>query len=449
MLNENLLKILSKNMLTDGFPLIMDLDKSRENIIYDSMTNTEYIDFFTGFASIPISYNHPQMTNQDFIQEIGRYSLVKVTNSDIYTKQFVEAVLAFKNFALPDYLKYIFFIDGGALAVENALKAAFDWKLKKNAGKYSTHPNKLKIIHFNESFHGRSGYTLSLTNTDPIKIAGFPKFNWPRINNPKIKFPIEENFHFVKSEEEKALQKIKMILETNSEEIAAIIIEPIQGEGGDNHFRKEFLQALEKISKTNDVLFIVDEVQTGMCMTGKIWAHQHFDLTPDIVCFGKKTQVCGILAGNRLDEVDDHVFKVSSRINSTWGCNLVDFIRLKQYIKIIQDENLLLNAEIQGKYLLERLYHLQEIFPEMVSNVRGQGLFVALDLPNQEIRDEVLKMLFKNRVIFVGCGKNSIRFRPILDISKKQIDIVMSKWYKVLLDLKKSTPLLLKKVQSN
>ena len=317
MVVTNLLNILSKNMLTDGFPLIMDLDRSKGNTIYDTISDTEYIDFFTGFASIPISYNHPKINNQEFIQEIGKYALVKVTNSDIYTKQFIEAVLTFKEFAVPKYLKYIFFIDSGALAVENALKAAFDWKLKKNAGKYSVQPDKLKIIHFKEAFHGRSGYTLSLTNTNPIKIAGFPKFNWPRINNPKIKFPIEENILSVKTEENKALQKIKMIIETNAKEVAAIIIEPIQGEGGDNHFRKEFLQNLEEIANKNDVLFIVDEIQTGMCLTGKIWAHQHFNLTPDIVCFGKKTQVCGILAGKRLDEVDNHVFKLSSRINST------------------------------------------------------------------------------------------------------------------------------------
>jgi len=329
----NLLKNLNKYMLTDGFPLLMDLDKSRGNIIYDTVSHTEYIDFFTGFASIPISYNHPKMNNQNFIQEIGKYALVKVTNSDIYTKQFIETVLAFKEFAVPAYLKYIFFIDGGALAVENALKAAFDWKLKKNIGKHCIKPDKLKIIHFKEAFHGRSGYTLSLTNTTPIKVAGFPKFNWPRINNPKVKFPIEENILSIKLEEDKALQKIKMILETNAKEIAAIIIEPIQGEGGDNHFRKEFLQNLQELAFRNDVLFIIDEVQTGMCMTGEIWAHQHFNLTPDIVCFGKKTQVCGILAGKRLDEVENHVFKLSSRINSTWGGNIVDFIRLKQYLK--------------------------------------------------------------------------------------------------------------------
>ncbi|VBB05130.1 aminotransferase class-iii [Lucifera butyrica] len=321
------------------------------------------------------------------------------------------------------------------MAVENALKIAFDWKLRKNARKGINKPaNKLKIIHFKEAFHGRSGYTLSLTNTDPIKVDGFPKFNWPRVSNPKIKFPLEENIRSVEMEESKALQEIRMILESNSQEVAGIIIEPIQGEGGDNHFRKEFLQKLQKFAAKYDVLFIVDEVQTGMCVTGKIWAHQHFDLTPDIVCFGKKTQVCGVLAGKRLDEVDNHVFKLSSRISSTWGGNIVDFIRLKQYIKIIKEENLLLNAEVQGKYLLKKLTYLQERFPLIISNVRGLGLLVALDLPNQIIRDTILKMLFKRKVIFVGCGLKSIRFRPALDVTEEQIDIVIHKWYEVLVE---------------
>jgi L-lysine 6-transaminase len=442
---KKMIQELSKNMLVDGFPLVMDLEKSHDNVIYDSITNSEYIDFFTGFGSIPIAYNHLKLKNKEFIEQIGRGALVKVANSDIYTKDFIESVIAFRDFVVPEYLKYIFFIDGGALAVENALKVAFDWKLKKRSKKGISDKETLKIIHFKEAFHGRSGYTLSLTNTDPIKVSGFPKFEWPRIDNPKAIFPIEENLVIIEEKEKQALDQIEMIVKRESEDIAAIIIEPIQCEGGDNHFRREFLQKLQLIALKNDILFIVDEVQTGMCATGKIWAHQHFDLKPDIVCFGKKTQVCGILAGKRIDEVDNHVFCLSSRISSTWGGNIVDFIRLKQYIAIIKEENLLKNAELQGEYLLKRLINLQKRFPTIISNTRGLGLLLALDLPNYEIRNKVLNMLFSKKIIFVACGKKSIRFRPALDVTKEQIDIVISKWEEVLeevnIDNKKSVAL--------
>jgi len=434
MLAEKMLKELSKNILVDGYPIVMDLEKSYGNIIYDSITKSEYIDFFTGFGSIPIAYNHPQINNQEFIRKIGKAALVKITNSDVYTKELIETVIAFREFAIPEYLKYVFFICGGALAVENALKAAFDWKNKKNRKK-GISEEAHKIIHFKEAFHGRSGYTLSLTNTDPIKIDGFPKFDWPRISNAKIIFPIEENIESIEEEEMKAIMEIQNVIQRESESIAAIIIEPIQCEGGDNHFRKEFLQKIQSIAIENDILFIVDEVQTGMCVTGRIWAHQHFDLKPDLVCFGKKTQVCGILAGRRLDEIEDHVFRLSSRISSTWGGNIVDFVRLKQYIKIIQEENLLKNAEEQGAYLFDEILDLQKKFPFIISNVRGLGLLVAFDLPDNIIRDKILNMLFNKKAIFLPCGKRSIRFRPALDVTKEQIDLAINVWDEVLSEL--------------
>ena len=130
----------------------------------------------------------------------------------------------------------------------------------------------------------------------------------------------------------------------NPDDIAALIIEPIQGEGGDNHFRKEFFHTLRRLCDEYDMMFILDEVQTGVGLTGKMWAYQHFDFEPDILAFGKKTQVCGIMVSNRVDEVKDNVFKVSSRLNSTWGGNLVDMVRCQKYLEVIKEENLVKNC---------------------------------------------------------------------------------------------------------
>jgi L-lysine 6-transaminase len=201
--------------------------------------------------------------------------------------------------AIPDYLPHAFFISGGALAVENALKTAFDWKVRKNFAKgYSTERGH-QIMHFREAFHGRSGYTLSMTNTaDPRKTQYFPKFDWPRVLNPKVTFPLdEENLAQVKQAEETSINQIKQAIKDNPDDIAAIIIEPIQGEGGDNHFRPEFFAALRTIADENDILLIFDEVQTGVGVTGKMWAYQHYGVEPDIVSFGKKTVQIGIIAG--------------------------------------------------------------------------------------------------------------------------------------------------------
>lgn len=181
-----------------------------------------------------------------------------------------------------------------------------------------------KIIHFKNAFHGRSGYSLSLTNTDPSKYLYFPLFDWPRFDLPVLKFPLdEENIDYVIRKEQEIEEQLINLLSEDGDDIAAIILEPIQGEGGDNHIRPEFWLKLRNLANQYDVLLIADEVQSGIGLTGKMWAYEHFGegstATPDIVCFGKKSQVCGIMCTSRIDEINNNVFKVPSRINSTWG----------------------------------------------------------------------------------------------------------------------------------
>ena len=334
-------KILSKYMLVDGFDLVLDLRKSKGCKIYDSRRDRWFIDFFSFFASSPLGCNHPALLEPEFLKKLAEVAVNKPTNSDVYTIEMAEFVETFARIAMPDHFKHLFFIEGGALAVENALKTAFDWKIRKNIAEGKGEKGE-QVIHFQEAFHGRSGYTLSLTNTfDPRKTMYFPKFKWPRIINPKLKFPLtDENLKETIEKEKLAIQQIYDAIEKNPDDIAALIIEPIQGEGGDNHFRGEFLRELRKICDENDIMYILDEVQTGVGLTGKMWAYQHFDFNPDIVCFGKKTQVCGIMVSSRVDEVKDNVFTVSSRINSTFGGNLTDMVRCQKYLEVIEEEKL-------------------------------------------------------------------------------------------------------------
>jgi L-lysine 6-transaminase len=335
-----------------------------------------------------------------------------------------EFVDTFRKYAVPDYFKHLFFISGGALAVENGLKAAFDWKVRKNIENGILNEKGGQVIHFKDAFHGRTGYTLSLTNTfNENKIKYFPKFNWPRIINPKITFPMNnENIEKVKDLENQAISDIEKSIVDNPNDIACLIIEPIQGEGGDNHFRKEFFLKLRNICNENDIMFMIDEIQSGVGLTGKMWAHEHYDFKPDILAFGKKTQVCGVMVTDRVDEIKDNVFSVSSRLNSTWGGNLVDMVRCQKYLEIIDEEKLVKNAQIQGEILLEGLVKISEKYPKIVSNVRGKGLMCAFDLPTPEKRDKLQKMLFSNKLAIITCGSNTIRFRPPLIISSEEID---------------------------
>ncbi len=404
-------------------PLVLGTQSSNGIDLVDEQSEKSYMDFFGFYASSSVGMNHPKMVNdEDFKTRLLDSAMNKVTNSDVRTVAMARFLDTFGRVAKPDYLPYAFFVSGGALAVENALKTAFDWKVRKNYQKGYRREMGHKVLHFDQSFHGRSGYTLSLTNTaDPRKTMHFPMFDWPRVSNPKVVFPVEDHLDDIIEREQVALNQAKHYFQSMKDEIACIIIEPIQGEGGDNHFRKEFLQALKDLCVENDALLIFDEVQTGVGMTGAFWAHQAIGVEPDIISFGKKTQVCGILAGRRLDEVQDHVFKMGSRINSTWGGNLTDMVRFDKILEIIEEDNLVENAKVVGDHLNALLDALADE-TESVSNVRGLGLMCAVDMPTAEFRDRLLQRCYDQGIIILGCGDRSIRFRSPLTITKEEVD---------------------------
>jgi len=409
-------------MLADGFAIVFDLEKSHGTYVYDSRTNRTLLDYFTFFASGALGMNHPKLREPAFVEKLGKIAVNKTSNSDAYTVEMAEFVETFARIAQPSYLPYAFFIDGGTLGNENALKTAFDWKVQKNFKKGYSREVGLQVIHFRNAFHGRSGYTLSLTNTDPVKIRHFPKFSWPRIHNPILTFPLtEEHLEKVKKEEELAIRQIQQAIVDNPDDIAALIIEPIQGEGGDNFFRKEFFVSLRTICSENDIMFIIDEVQTGVGMTGKMWAHEYY-AEPDMMSFGKKMQVCGFVCSKRVDEVPENVFQVPSRINSTFGGNLVDMVRAARMLEIIQEERLVENAQACGSYLLEQLTTLENEFPSLISNARGLGLFCAIDIDSKDRREILKTKAYDNGLILIGCGERTVRFRPPLNISKAEID---------------------------
>ena len=411
---------LGRHVLTDGYPMVLDMEASQGAMLRDAATGKEYVDFFTFYASNALGMNHPGLAGpspeaQSFRERLMDTALNKVANSDVYTPHYARFVDTFGRVGIPDELPHAFFVSGGALAVENALKVAFDWKTRKNRAKGYSGDRGDKVLHFREAFHGRSGYTMSLTNTDPNKVAGYPKFDWPRITNPKIRGGD------VEWREEIAERQARQAFMDHPDEIAAIIIEPIQGEGGDNHFRKEFFQTLRDLADEFDALLIFDEVQTGVGLTGEFWAWQSIGVAPDVLAFGKKTQVCGILAGPRVDEVEDHVFLKSSRINSTWGGNLVDMVRFDRILEVIEADDLLENSRTQGAHLQSRLAEMEQRY-DGVTAARGRGLMCAFDLPDGATRGAVIQRAFDDGLIALGCGTRTVRFRPALTISQADLD---------------------------
>ena len=413
---------LQKHILLDGFQLVVDLQRSSGSRFYDANSGRTLIDMYSFYASMPIGFNHPYFDRPEVREKLLAAARVKVANSDVYSTQMADFVQTFDRVVGIPEMPRLFFIEGGALAVENALKAAMDWKVQKNIaagrGEIGT-----EVLHFRNCFHGRTGYTLSLTNTDPNKVRYFAKFDWPRVDNPRIDYSLAEpdRTNKVAAAEKQVEADIMAALKERPHRICSIIIEPIQGEGGDRHFRKEWFQTLRRICDENEMLLIFDEVQTGMGVSGKNWCCQHFDVLPDLLAFGKKSQVCGVMAGGRLDEIPENVFRKPSRINSTWGENFTDMVRSTCYLNIIEQEELVANARDMGARFLDELHKLAADH-RIVQAVRGRGLLLAFSLPDTDTRNRFWKGCYDLGLLTVRCGERSIRLRPVLDVKPDVMD---------------------------
>jgi L-lysine 6-transaminase len=418
--------VLARHILADGYDLVVDLERSHGAWLRDSRGGREYLDFCSFYASNPVGFNHPKLREPEFLKVLHRAAQLKPALSDLYTVEYAWFLDVFGRVAKPSHLKYAFFIEGGTLGVENALKVAFDWKVRRNRARGVAGEKGQQVIHFRHAFHGRSGYALSLTNTDPRKTDLFPKFDWPRVDSPALRFPRSaEGDALTAADEARALEQVERAFAGNPDDVAALIVEPIQAEGGDRHFRPEFLQARQRLCREHDCFFVLDEVQTGVGITGAMWAHEPCGLQPDAVAFGKKMQVCGCLVGPRVDEEPENVFKVSSRISSTWGGGLTDMVRGGRFLEIIEEDRLLDNARVVGERLLEGLRGLEAELEGRLTNARGRGLMIAFDLPGTELREKALDRMLANGLLLLGCGERSVRFRPPLNLTPDEADTAL------------------------
>lgn len=430
-------QVLDRRALADGFDLVVDLDASSGSTLVDARDGRPYLDMFTFFASLPLGMNHPRLAGDAaFMAELARAARCKPSNHDVYTVEAARFVQTFTRVMGDPDLPHLFFIDGGALAVENALKVAFDWKSRRNERAGRSPALGTKVVHLRYAFHGRSGYTLSLTNTDPAKTARFPQFAWPRVSSPAVTFPLAEHLAEVEAAEQRSLREIEEAFRTYRHDVAAFIFEPIQCEGGDRHLRAEYLQAVERLCHRYDVLLVADEVQTGFGVTGTPWAYQQLGVRPDVVAFGKKSQVCGIMAGRRVDQVANNVFHVASRISSTWGGNLVDMVRCRRILEVIESDGLIWRAGELGRQLLADLTDLCVRYPWMLSNPRGRGLLAAVTARDPELRELLLTRVCTDAgLLLLPCGVDGIRFRPALTVTSAELTDAVSRLGRVVAEL--------------
>ncbi|MFC7341865.1 L-lysine 6-transaminase [Saccharopolyspora griseoalba] len=404
---------LKSQVTGDLMDIVADLDAGDGCRLRDARDGTRYLDLTMYFSSAPLGHGHPGLRTPDFEAALVRVGRVKPSNPDFATVEQARFATTFRRVVGVDELPLLFFIDGGTLAVENALKVAFDWKTKLNARR-GVAVRGSRVLHLERAFHGRSGYTTSLTNTDPNKVRDYPMFDWPRIPSPAVEPGERWDVAELLPEEQVALDAARAALRRYGTEIACFVYEPIQGEGGDRHLRPRFLRAVQDLCREHDVLTVADEVQTG-ALTGQAWAHQALGLEPDLVAFGKRMQVCGVMGGRRVLEIADNAFREPSRISSTWGGSLTDMVRATRILEVIEEEGLFEHSRAMGELLLAELRELAAEFPQRVHSPRGRGLMCAISFHEPADRDRALAIARdSHRTLFLPSGPDSLRARPPL-----------------------------------
>lgn len=439
---ENLDK-LTKVFDTRAAYFIVDYYKSLGNYIADTDGN-QLLDVYAQISSIALGYNNPAVlaaakSDQMAVALANRPALGNFPSSD-YADILSEGLLA----AAPPGLDKIWTDLSGSGANETAYKAAFMYQRSKSRGfdtpfteeelkssmeNQAPGSPQMSILSFESAFHGRLFGSLSTTRSKPIHKLDIPAFNWPKATFPVYKYPLEENVEYNKQQDDSSLAEVEKLIKTWPNPVAALIVEPIQSEGGDNHASPYFGQGLRDLTKKHDVLMIVDEVQTGVGATGKFWAHEHWNLTtpPDIVTFSKKFQAAGYYFSE-----PKLVPNLPYRQFNTWCGDPSKAIIARAIYQEIKKHDLVTRTAEVGEFVYNGLKSLSEKYPKEIQNLRGKGTFIAWDMESPEARDEFLKKCKSNGLNVGGCGPQAVRLRPTLTFEKKHAEIFFDIVQKVL-----------------
>lgn len=432
---------LNKTFEATAAYFLVDYNRSNGNYIVDADGNV-LLDLYAQIASIPLGYNNPALSEAAVDPQVVSALINRPATGNFPSTEYAEQVERLVKHAPPG-LDKVWTGLSGSDANELAFKAAFIYGATKdrkgrafsaeeeqssmeNSAPGSPHRN---ILSFETAFHGRLFGSLSVTRSKPLHKLDIPAFPWPKAPFPQLKYPLDENLEANAAEEKRCLSTLDDILSTWPTPIDAVIIEPVQSEGGDNHASPAFFQGIRDITEKHDVLFIVDEVQTGVGATGKLWAHEHWNLTspPDLVTFSKKAQTAGYFYGK--DELRP---KEAFRQFNTWCGDPAHVLISDKIFELVAENNLVQRTAEVGDYLYSGLDEIQSAGKINRLRGKGQGTFIAFDLGSPQDRDSFLAAARQNGVNVGGCGKQSVRLRPGLLFEEKHADIFLDVVRKIL-----------------
>lgn len=422
--------------------MLANYEKSYGNYIADPDGNV-LLDVYAQIASIPVGYNNPSLHKVALSEKMASALINRPALGNFPSHDWADVLRSGILKVAPKGLDQVFTAMAGSDANETAYKAAFMWRRQQERGgahvefteedmassmlNQAPGAPQLSILSFKTAFHGRLFGSLSTTRSKPIHKLDIPAFDWPQATFPLLKYPLEDYVEENARIEAEALADVERIITTHHLPPCAVVIEPIQSEGGDNHASPAFFRGLRALTKKHNVLMIVDEVQTGVGATGKFWAHEHWNLEtpPDMVTFSKKAQTAGYYFGN--PEMRPN--KPYRQFN-TWMGDPARALLFRAIIEEIERLDLVSNTAKVGEYLYGGIEQLAKQYPGEFMNLRGkgQGTFIAFDSPR---RDEFLKKAKSVGVNIGGSGERAVRLRPMLIFQRHHADMLLEALEKI------------------
>ncbi|XP_052265703.1 4-aminobutyrate aminotransferase, mitochondrial-like isoform X3 [Dreissena polymorpha] len=447
--SRQLIKELGKIQNVGAVHFFCDYDVSCGNYLVDVDGNV-MLDLFTQISSLPLGYNHPAMIKavtdpSNLSTFVNRPALGIYPPAD-WVGRLQAALLS----VAPPKMHHVQTMACGACSVEHGMKAMFIKFMTERRGSATLTPEEmssakegqppgcpnLAVLSFNNSFHGRTMGCLGITHSKYIHKLDLPVPDWPVARFPELKYPLDDHVRENQEEERRCLAMVEELIDTWNRKglpVAAVAVEPIQGEGGDNMASRDFFQGLRDITNKCGIGLLVDEVQTGCGATGLFWAHEHFRLsdTPDVVTFSKKMLTGGFFSK------ESFVPKDGFRVFNTWVGDPSKAALLEAVVNVIKGDNLLDRVKVTGQHLLNGLKQMQGKYPGLISKARGLGTHCAIDFKDAASRDKTIAKLRERGVHTGSCGAATLRLRPALILENKHVDIFIESFDRVLANMNK------------
>lgn len=415
-----MLEELGRYVIATPHEFVVDLEKC-EGMYLATVDGQRIFDWAGYYGSKLIGHNHPRLYEPEYVTRLARAANNKVANPDFLTPECLEYYRMVYRLA-PESMKgdglEVYAVNSGAEAVENMMKYLVSKFNLKRQNKGLPTGNR-RFLYFDQAFHGRTVFALGVTQTiDPVATKDFHGLT--NTGNIKLPFPsynsdwtTEENL----AQAHASLAQVEGALRLMSDEVVGIIVEPIQGAGGQRVALPEFFQGLSRLAHEHDIFLAFDEVQTGLGATGKMWGIDHFDLPypPMAIASGKKFGTGLVYMLEPLEDI--------GVLDSTWGGTLADMVRVVQEIKIVEEEGLVEAARLNGEYLAQKLRELSAKYPDHMFNVRGLGLYQGVSLADGALKGRIIETaLQEQNLLLLGAGTRSIRTRPNLNVTRADID---------------------------